>query len=72
MDKNVGLMDQKVRIAAGAVLGLLSLGILFTEKVPGPEILSPVLGVAALVLLVTGYFRTCQLYRILDMDTTEE
>lgn len=72
MEENVGLMDQKVRIAVGAVLGLLSLGILFTNMIPLPEIASPVLGVVSLILLATGYFRKCALYQLLGMDTQEE
>ena len=78
METNVGLMDQKVRIGVGAVLGLLSLVVLaqstgtISEMLPVPEIVSPVLGVVALVLLATGYFRTCALYELLGMDTSEE
>ncbi len=71
METNVGLMDQKVRIALGAVLGLVSLGILFTSMIPLPEIASPVLGVVSIILLATGYFRKCALYSALGMDTAE-
>lgn len=77
MEENVGLMDQKVRIALGAVSGLLSLLVLaqsqnlVSEMVPLPELASPVLGVVALVLLVTGYRKKCQLYSMLGMDTSE-
>lgn len=71
MEVNVGLMDQKVRIAAGAILGLISLGIL-GSYVPGPEIVSPILGVLSIILLVTGYFRKCFIYQALGRDTTEE
>ncbi|MFQ3308482.1 MAG: hypothetical protein ACI977_000720 [Candidatus Nanohaloarchaea archaeon] len=72
METNVGLMDQKVRIALGAILGLVSLDILFTGMVPLPEIASPVLGVISLVLLATGYFRKCAIYSALGMNTAEE
>jgi hypothetical protein len=72
METNVGLMDQKVRIGLGALLGLVSLGILFTSMIPLPEIASPVLGVVSLVLLVTGYFRKCAIYSALGLDTSEE
>lgn len=72
MEENVGLMDQKVRIGLGAVLGLLSLGILFSEMIPLPEVASPVLGVISLILLVTGYFRKCAIYSALGLDSTEE
>lgn len=71
METNVGLMDQKVRIALGAVLGLISLGILFTNMIPLPEIASPVLGVVSLILLATGYFQKCALYSALGMNTAE-
>lgn len=77
MEENVGLMDQKVRIALGAVSGLVSLLVLaqsqnlVSEMLPLPAIASPVLGVVALVLLVTGYRKKCQLYAMLGMDTSE-
>jgi len=77
MEENVGLMDQRVRIGVGAVLGLVSLLVLaqsqglISEMVPLPVISSPVLGVVALVLLVTGYRKKCQLYAMLGMDTSE-
>ena len=70
-------MDQKVRIALGAVSGLVSLLVLaqsqnlVSEMVSLPAIASPVLGVAALALLVTGYRKKCQLYSMLGMDTSE-
>ncbi|WEL23469.1 YgaP family membrane protein [Candidatus Nanohalovita haloferacivicina] len=70
MEKNVGDTDALVRIVAGAVAGLTSLGIL-VDMVPGPEIASPVLGVIAVVLLATGYFGTCGLYSVLGIDTSE-
>ncbi|MFB6175462.1 MAG: DUF2892 domain-containing protein [Candidatus Nanohalobium sp.] len=72
MEENVGLMDQKVRIAVGAVLGLLSLGILFTSMIPLPEVASPVLGVVSIILLATGYFRKCALYQVLGISTNEK
>lgn len=70
MEKNVGPTDKMVRMALGAILGLASLGIL-TDYVPGPEIASPVLGVAAIVLLATGYFGTCAMYSMIGVDTSE-
>ena len=77
MEENVGLMDQRVRIALGAVSGLLSLLVLaqsqnlVSEMLPLPAIASPVLGLIALVLLVTGYRKKCQLYSMLGIDTSE-
>ena len=77
MEENVGLMDQKVRIALGAVSGLVSLLVLaqsqsiVSELLPLPAIVSPVLGLVALMLLVTGFRKKCQLYSMLGMDTSE-
>ena len=77
MEENVGLMDQKVRIALGAVSGILSLLVLaqsqnlVSEMLPLPAIASPLLGLVALVLLVTGYRKKCQLYAMIGMDTSE-
>jgi hypothetical protein len=68
MEHNVGTTDRTVRLGAGAVAGAASLGIL-ANAVPLPTIASPVLGVAALILLATGTLGTCGLYSILGVDT---
>lgn len=74
MEENVGDTDSIVRIALGAVAGLLSLGIL-ADVLPSslalPEIASPILGVVAIVLLATGFTSKCALYSALGMDTKE-
>lgn len=77
MEENVGLLDQKVRIGLGAVLGLVSLLVLaqsqgmVSEMLPLPTVVSPVLGVIAIVLLATGYTSKCALYSALGIDTSE-
>lgn len=68
MTRNVGKMDQRVRIGVGAVAGLLSLGIL-GSVVPGPAILAPLLGIAAIGLIATGVVGFCGLYALLGVDT---
>jgi sorbitol-specific phosphotransferase system component IIBC len=64
MEKNVGQADSIARVGLGAVLGLVSLLVL-----GGPPILSPVLGLAAVILLVTGLTSTCGLYSVLGVRT---
>ncbi|MFB6158643.1 MAG: YgaP-like transmembrane domain, partial [Candidatus Nanohalobium sp.] len=77
MEKNVGDTDGLVRMALGAVLGLVSLVVLaqemnmVSELLPVPAIASPVLGVLAVVLLATGYTSKCALYSALGVDTSE-
>lgn len=73
MEENVGGLDQQLRIAVGAVLGLASLAILgnFTGNYNVPMWLSPVLGVLALVLLGTGLTCKCKINAMLDRDTAE-
>jgi len=68
MATNVGSTDKTVRIAFGAIAGLLSLGTL-ADAVPLPSIASPVLGVVAIAMLVTGYTGFCGLYSVLGVDT---
>jgi hypothetical protein len=68
MARNVGSTDQLVRILLGAVAGLVSIGILI-DVVPLPAVSSPVLGVAAMILLVTGVTGFCGLYTVLGVDT---
>jgi hypothetical protein len=68
MEKNVGQVDSIARIGIGAVLGVVSLLVL-GGTVGGPTILSPVLGLAAVILLVTGFTGTCGLYSVLGIRT---
>ena len=68
MEQNVGSLDKTVRIAAGAVAGLLSLAVL-GGQVGLPAVASPVLGVVALVMLGTAATGTCGLYSVLGVDT---
>ena len=68
MEQNVGQTDKLARIAVGAVLGLASLAIL-GDYVSANEILSPILGIAALVMLATGATGTCGVYSVLGIDT---
>ncbi len=68
MAQNVGQTDKLVRIGAGAVAGLVSLGLL-ANLVSGPAWLSPVLGLAAIALLGTAFTGYCGLYAALGINT---
>lgn len=68
MEKNVGQADSIARVGLGAILGLASLLVL-GGTVGGPTILSLVLGLAAVILLVTGLTSTCGLYSALGIRT---
>lgn len=68
MAKNVGATDQRVRIGLGAIAGLVSIAVL-SGVLPLPTVTAPVLGVAAVVLLATGFTGFCGLYTVLGMDT---
>lgn len=68
MAKNVGATDQRVRIGLGAIAGLVSIAVL-SGALPLPTVTAPVLGVAAVVLLATGFTGFCGLYTVLGMDT---
>lgn len=76
MKENVGAKDQKYRTAIGALLvGLGALG--YSGMIPVASVVpqaltSIILTVAGLILVVTGYFRKCLIYRLLDIDTSEE
>jgi uncharacterized membrane protein len=73
MEENVGGLDQQLRIAVGAVLGLVSLAILgdYTMGYEVPMVVSPVLGVLALVLLGTGLTSKCKINELLGRNTAE-
>ncbi|WP_092695099.1 YgaP family membrane protein [Halorientalis regularis] len=68
MDTNVGSTDKLVRIVVGAIAGLLSVGTL-AGVLPLSTVLSPVLGLGAVILLMTGMTGFCGLYALLGVDT---
>lgn len=68
MSKNVGSLDQKVRTAAGAVAGTISIGTLM-GAVALPTVLSPVLGIVAIIMLATAVMGTCPIYSMLGIDS---
>ena len=68
MDQNVGAQDRTVRTLLGAAFGGISLGIL-AGVIPGAAWLSPVLGVASLILFYTAFTGFCGLYAVLGLDT---
>lgn len=68
MQQNVGATDRTVRIGLGALAGVVSLGSLL-NVLSLPTALSPVLGVAAIMLLATGFMSFCGLYAVLGVDT---
>lgn len=68
MAQNVGSMDRKLRTVVGAVAGLVSLGTL-AGIIGLPEVVSPLLGIVALMMLATAAAGTCGLYSVLGVDT---
>jgi hypothetical protein len=65
MQKNIGPEDRVVRIVVG--LGLALLIYLGTIDGRTAEIIT---GVLAAYLILTGLFRYCFIYRMLDVDTS--
>ena len=68
MDTNVGSIDQKLRTAGGAILGVLSIATL-VGTVPLPSILSPVLGLISLVMIATATMGMCPIYSVLGVSS---
>ena len=68
MNQNVGSTDKTFRTLVGALAGVVSLATL-AGAVPLPAIISPVLGVVAIMMLGTALTGTCGLYSILGVDT---
>lgn len=68
MEQNMGATDEQLRVGLGAVLGGSSLGIL-AGVIGLPTILSPLLGLIAVMMLVTGTVGTCPMYSLLGVDT---
>jgi hypothetical protein len=69
MSQNVGATDRQLRTLLGAIFGVGSLGIL-AGVASLPMILSPVLGLIAVIMLGTAATGTCGLYSVLGVSTT--
>lgn len=63
MTKNVGKIDSIVRIVLAVILAYLD----WSGTVTGT--LSWVVGIVAVVMLVTAFVKFCPLYKILGVDT---
>lgn len=68
MAQNVGTTDRQVRTALGALAGTASLTTLASVG-PLPTLLSPLLGVVALVMLTTAATGSCGFYSLIGVDT---
>lgn len=68
MDRNVGTTDRQLRTALGALTGAGSL-VTLAGIVSAPALLSPMLGVIALILLATAFTGACPLYSLIGVDT---
>ena len=66
MTKNMGTVDRVVRILAAIAVGVLYL----THVISGP--LAIILGVIAVVLVVTGFVGTCPAYLPLKLSTAKK
>ncbi|GGJ16781.1 hypothetical protein GCM10008995_28400 [Halobellus salinus] len=64
----MGQADKTVRTVVGALAGVAALATL-AGTAPLPALAAPVLGVGALMLLVTAYTGFCGLYSVLGVDT---
>ena len=76
MERNVGTLDRTVRLALGALLlvgGFAAYGGLVSITFgPVPVALGSVFVAAVgVILLVTGYRRTCLLYEPFGIDTSD-
>jgi len=63
MKKNVGQIDRIIRVALAVLVGILY----FTGVISGTWAI--ILGILAVVLLVTGLVGTCPLYMLLGTST---
>ncbi|MCQ4334291.1 DUF2892 domain-containing protein [Natronomonas sp. F2-12] len=68
MRQNVGSVDETLRTAVGAVTGTISIAIL-TGTLSLPTVLSPVLGIVAIMMLATATVGTCPIYSMFGIDS---
>lgn len=68
MNRNVGSLDQSLRTVTGAVAGTASIAILL-GAISLPMLLSPVLGLVAVMMLATATVGTCPMYSVLGVSS---
>jgi hypothetical protein len=68
MERNVGSMDRRLRTTVGAVAGTASLATLVGAG-SLPAVLSPVLGLVAIMMLATAATGACPVYSLLGVDS---
>jgi len=66
MKPNMGTADRAIRIIVAILIGILY----FTGKISGT--LAIVLGIVAVLLLLTSFVGFCMLYRILGISTRKQ
>lgn len=66
MKKNLGAADKTIRVLAAIVIAILY----FTNTITG--LFGVILGLIAIVLLLTSLFSFCPLYAILKLSTTKK
>lgn len=66
MKKNMGLMDKGIRILLAVIVGIL----IFTNTITG--ILAIILGIFAVVFLLTSFVGFCPLYAPFKLSTLKK
>ena len=66
MTKNVNSIDKVIRILLAVVLGIL----IFTNQVAGT--LAIILGILAVVLLLTSFLSFCPIYAMFNLSTIKK
>jgi hypothetical protein len=68
MAQNVGATDSQIRTVAGALAGFGSLAVL-EGALSLPTVVAPVLGLVAIMMLVTARVGTCPIYSVLSVNS---
>jgi glucose uptake protein GlcU len=66
MKQNIGTLDRIVRLSAALLVAVLY----FTHQISGT--IAIILGVVAVILLITGFVRFCPLYFPLGINTNKK
>ncbi|MDS0282766.1 YgaP family membrane protein [Haloarcula onubensis] len=68
MERNVGTTDRRIRVALGTIAGVVAIAVLAGALQLSP-LVALVLGLGAVILLVTGLVGVCGLYSVLGTNT---
>lgn len=71
-DRNVGQIDRLIRVPFGMAAAVATIQVLLTYSLETAIVPATVLGISAVILLMTAVTGTCGIYGVLGINTCSE